>query len=268
MDTLEYLQHNRRAWDARLSVHLRSEFYGVEAWKQSGGISLTDIELREVGPVQGKSLLHLQCHFGQDTLSWARLGAQVTGCDFSEPAIVEARRLAEELSLNATFVCCSLYDLPKHLKGHFDIVFTSYGVLGWLPELEGWAEVIAHFLRPGGVFYIVEFHPVLWMFDEELQRIKYAYHNAGAIESELSSTYADRSVPLSGREYGWNHSLSEVINPLVRRGLQLEFLNEYPYSPFDCFANTVRGADGYYRIRGFEDLIPMLFSLRARKPEY
>ncbi len=262
----EYFEQNRRSWDMRLPVHLRSAFYDVETWKREGGVSLTDIELREVGDVRGQSLLHLQCHFGQDTLSWARLGAQVTGCDFSEPAIAEARRLAEELSLPASFVCCSVYDLPQHLSDRFDIVFTSYGVLGWLPDLELWADVVTHFLKPGGFFYIAEFHPVVWILDEEMQHLKYPYHNAGVIESALTSTYADRSSALSGIDYSWNHSLSEIINPLLQRGLQLEFFHEYPYSPFPCFPNTVQDADGHYRIRGLENMLPMIFSLRARKP--
>lgn len=261
----EYINHNRRAWNARVPVHVRSSFYDVEGWKREGGISLTGIELREMGDVRGRSLLHLQCHFGQDTLSWARLGAHVVGCDFSEPAIAQARQLAEELSLPAEFVCCSVYDLPQYLSGEFDIVFTSYGVLGWLPDLEPWANVVAHFLKPGGVFYIAEFHPVLWMLDEQMQALKYPYHNAGVIESELNSTYADRSAVLSGKEYNWNHSLSEVLGSLLRRGLQLEQFEEYPYSPFNCFPNAVRGDDGYYRIRGLENVLPLVFTLRMRK---
>ncbi len=268
MDLLsEYLSHNRRAWDARVPVHVRSDFYDVDAWKREGGISLTDIELREVGDVRGRSLLHLQCHFGQDTLSWARLGARVVGCDFSEPAIAQARQLAEELSLSAEFICCSVYDLPQHLSGEFDIVFTSYGVLGWLPDLEPWAEVVTHFLKPGGMFYLAEFHPVLWMLDEQMKTLKYPYHNAGIIESELNGTYADPSAMLTGKEYNWNHSLSEVLCPLLRRGLQLELFHEYPFSPFNCFPNMVRGNDGYHRICGLENVLPMIFTLRMRKVE-
>ncbi|MCB0532346.1 MAG: class I SAM-dependent methyltransferase [Saprospiraceae bacterium] len=261
----DYIDANRQAWNLRTEVHKNSEFYNVEAWKK-GKSSLGDIELRELGDVHGKSLLHLQCHFGQDTLSWARLGAQVTGCDLSENAIDYARQLALEAGLDARFVCCNVYDLPQHLDGQFDIVFTSYGVVGWLPDLEPWAKVIAHFLKNGGVFYLAEFHPVIWMLDEKMEFIKYAYHNAGVIETEQTGTYADRYADLQYKEYGWNHSLSEVINALLRQGLQLEFLNEYPYSPYDCFDKTVKGPDGNYRIQGLEDKIPMVYSLRARKP--
>lgn len=255
---------NRAAWNQRVAVHKDSEFYDVAGWK-NGKTSLNEIELRELGDVSGKKLLHLQCHFGQDTLSWARLGAKVTGCDLSDDSIAYARQLARESGLKARFVCCNVYDLPQHLKGKYDIVFTSYGVVGWLPDLDPWAAVIAHFLKKGGVFYLAEFHPVVWMLDEKMEFIKYAYHNDGVIESEQTGTYADRYADLEYKEYGWNHSLSEVINSLLRHGLRLEFLNEYPYSPYDCFDKTVRGADGNFRIQGLEDKIPMVFSLRAVK---
>lgn len=260
----QYFEANRQCWNLRTEVHKTSDFYDVEGWKQ-GRTSLTGIELREVGPVAGKKLLHLQCHFGQDTLSWARMGARVTGCDLSDKAIALARQLTRECNLKGRFVCCNVYDLPQHLKGKFDIVFTSFGVVGWLPDLDRWAAVIAHFLKKGGIFYLAEFHPVVWMLDEGMEFIKYAYHNAGVIQTDQVGTYADRYAGIEYTEYGWNHSLSEVINSLLRHGLQLEFLNEYPYSPFDCFDKTVKGADGNYRIQGLEDKIPMVYTLKAVK---
>jgi len=259
-----YFEANRQCWNLRTEVHKTSDFYDVEGWKQ-GRTSLTGIELSEVGPVAGKKLLHLQCHFGQDTLSWARMGARVTGCDLSDKAIALARQLTRECNLKGRFVCCNVYDLPQHLKGKFDVVFTSFGVVGWLPDLDRWAAVIARFLKKGGIFYLAEFHPVVWMLDEGMEFIKYAYHNAGVIQTEQVGTYADRYAGIEYTEYGWNHSLSEVINSLLRHGLQLEFLNEYPYSPFDCFDKTVKGADGNYRIQGLEDKIPMVYTLKAVK---
>lgn len=259
-----YFEANREGWNLRTEVHKHSAFYGVESWKK-GGVSLTEIELREVGDVQGKSLLHLQCHFGQDTLSWARLGAEVTGCDLSDRAIDYARELSAELGLPARFVCCNVYDLPQHLSGQFDVVFASFGVVGWLPDLKPWAKVVSHFLKPGGVFYLAEFHPVVWMMDEQFTHLKYPYHNAGVIETEQTGSYAERYAEIQYKEYGWNHSLSEVVNCLIDNGLRLEFLNEYPYSPHDCFDNTVRGDDGNFRIRGLENVIPMVYSIRAVK---
>lgn len=260
-----HFESNRAAWNLRTELHKGSEFYDVEAWK-NGKEVLTPIELREVGDVAGKSLLHLQCHFGQDTLSWARRGARVTGCDLSDKAIDYARALATELELPARFVCCNVYDLPGHLEGQFDIVFTSYGVIGWLPDLEPWAAVIRHFLKPGGFFYLAEFHPVVWMLDEDMNFLKYPYHNADVIVSENTGSYAAKTAVETYTDYSWNHSLSEVVNALLKEGLRLEFLNEYPYSPYDCFAKTVRGEDGFYRIQGLENIIPMVYSLKATKP--
>jgi len=159
MSESEWFALNRASWNARTPVHLRSRFYDLEAFK-AGQTSLKPIELEQVGDVRGKSLLHLQCHFGQDTLSWARLGARVTGLDLSDVAIAEARALASGLGIRARFVEGNVYDAPALLGGErFDVVFTSYGVVGWLPRLEPWARAIAASLAPGGTFHGVEFHP-------------------------------------------------------------------------------------------------------------
>lgn len=259
-----WLEANRHAWNLRATWHLQSEFYNLDAWKK-GKESLTPIELREVGEVAGKSLLHLQCHFGQDTLSWARHGAEVTGCDLSDKSIEYARQLSAEMKLPARFVCCNVYDLPAHLEGQFDIVFTSYGTIGWLPDLAPWAKVVAHFLKPGGFFYIADFHPVVWMLDEQFTFLKYPYHNTGAIATENTGSYAAREVSETYTDYGWNHSLSELVNALLGQGLRLEFLNEYPYSPYNCFEKCVPGDDGFYRIEGLEGVIPMVYSMKFSK---
>ncbi|HEY0750247.1 MAG TPA: class I SAM-dependent methyltransferase, partial [Chitinophagaceae bacterium] len=209
--------------------------------------------------------LHLQCHFGMDSLSLARMGAEVTGVDLSDEAISEARHLNEQLGLNAKFICCNVYDLPKHLDEKFDIVFTTYGVIGWLPDLETWAQLINRYLKPGGSFYMAEFHPVVWMFDDDFTHIKYYYQNRELIETDSTGTYTNRDAPIAAKEYSWNHSLSEVINSLLSAGLELEFLNEYSYSPYPCFNKVVQGADGNWRIEGLEDKIPMVYSIKAIK---
>ena len=265
MDLQELYKANEEAWDLRTTVHAASKSYGLEGWRK-GQNSLQAIELRELGDVQGKTLLHLQCHFGQDTLSWARLGAKVTGVDISGEAIRLARQLAEEEGTGAQFVQCNLFDLPQHLDGQFDIVFTSYGAIGWLPELASWGKLIDRYLAPGGTFYIAEFHPVVWMLDEEFTFVKYPYHNVEPIKTENEGTYADRDAPIRYVDYGWNHSLGEVLNALTTNGLHIDFLNEYPFSPFDCFPKTIQGEDGQYRIKGLENIIPMVFSIKATKP--
>jgi 2-polyprenyl-3-methyl-5-hydroxy-6-metoxy-1,4-benzoquinol methylase len=260
-----FFEANRNAWNLRTNAHKGSAFYDVQGWRKHKN-SLMPIEIRELGgDIPGKTLLHLQCHFGQDTLSWAHRGAVVTGCDFSEQAIQFARELADSEQIPATFICCNVYDLPDHLQGQFDVVFTSYGTIGWLPDLDRWAAVVAHFLKPGGTFYIADFHPVVWMLDEQMQYLKYPYAGGEVIISENTGTYADTQADIQYTDYSWNHSLSEIVNSLINNGLQIEFLNEHPYSPYDCFPNTVRGDDGFYRIKGLENIIPMLYSIKARK---
>jgi len=152
------MSQNRRGWALRTQIHLNSASYDLASFRK-GRITLRPLVQEELGDVRGRSLLHLQCHFGMDTLSWARLGALVTGADYSEEAIAVARSLAEDLDIEARFVCANLYDLPDVLDGSFDIVVTTYGVLSLLPNLNAWARVLGHFLKPGGTFCIVEIHP-------------------------------------------------------------------------------------------------------------
>ncbi len=260
----EYFEANRQGWNKKTAVHKDSIFYNVQDFKK-GKSALNTIELEALGDVRNKSMLHLQCHFGLDTLSWAREGATVTGVDLSDTAIDTAKSLSDELNIPADFICCNVYDLPAHLNKQFDIVFTSYGVVGWLPDLNKWAAIIARLLKPGGVFYMVEFHPVVWMMDEDFEHIKYYYHNEQVIVEECNGTYADRYAAIEYKEYSWNHSLSEVINALIKHGLQINHLNEYPYSCYNCFNKTVQGSDGFYRIKGLENKIPMMYSIKATR---
>ena len=260
-----FFEENKKLWNKRTIVHKDSSFYDVPSFLQ-GKSSLTKIETEELGEVSGKKILHLQCHFGMDSLSLARMGADVTGVDLSDTAIEEARKLNDQLSLNAKFICCNVYDLKEHLNGRFDIVFTSYGVIGWLPDLTKWAEIISGFLRPGGFFYMAEFHPMVWMFDDDFTEIEYYYHNRETITVDSHGTYTNFDADIRGREYSWNHSISEVLNPLLSQKLQLIFFNEFSYSPYPCFKKVVRGGDGNWRIPGLEDKIPMVYSLKAFKP--
>lgn len=264
MNNDAFLEANRQLWNQRTRVHVDSAFYNRRGFV-AGETALTPIELGELGPVHGKSLLHLQCHFGMDTLDWARRGARVTGIDFSEEAIREAERLRDELELDARFYCCNVYDTDNVVNETFDIVFTSYGVIGWLPDLKPWARVIARLLRSGGQFYLAEFHPLVWMFDDDFTRIAYAYDNRGVIETDSEGTYTDRYADIRGKEYGWNHSLSDVIGVLLDEGLRLEFFHEHMYSPYPCFRHMTESGPGQWQILGLEDKLPLVYSLSFRK---
>jgi len=261
----DYFEANRQLWDNWTKLHEKSEMYDLETFL-AGRSSLKSIELEALGDVKGKSLLHLQCHFGQDTLSWARMGAEVMGVDISGEAISLARSLNEKLALDARFIQCNIYDLPNHLEETFDIVFTSYGTIGWLPDLEPWAKMINRFLKPGGTFFIAEFHPFIWMYDGNYSQIEFSYFNQKVITMEQSGSYASDTAEVQGKEHSWNHSLSEVMSVLLQQGLSIEAFQEFDYSPFDCFDNTVEVAPGKYQFKGLEGLLPVVYALQAKKP--
>ncbi len=267
MNTKKYFEANKKLWNERVGVHAKSELYNLDGFK-NGDTSLQSVELKEVGDVKNKTMLHLQCHFGLDTLSWARLGAKATGVDFSEEAIKLAKSLNDELRLNAEFICSNIYDIESRINEKFDIVFTSYGTIGWLNDLQEWGRLISKFLKPGGFFYIVDFHNIMWMFDEEYKYFKYSYFfDEEPIAEENQGTYADRNAGIKNVEYGWNHPLSEVINSLINNGLKIDFLHEFPFSVYDVFPATVKGKDGFYRLKGMENIIPMMFSVKAAKTQ-
>ncbi len=185
--------------------------------------------------------------------------------DLSDRAIEQAQKLNDQLGLNAEFICSDVYEAPATLNGKFDIVFTSYGTIGWLPDLNRWAEVISRCLKPGGKLVFVEFHPVVWMFDYDFSKFQYSYFSDGAIIEVQEGTYADRNADIVAEEVSWNHSLSEVFQGLLNNGLQIESFAEYDYSPYNCFKNTVEIEAGKYQIKGLEKTIPILYSITARK---
>ncbi len=261
----DYLKHNLDSWNQRLDAHLKSDFYDLAAFK-SGKNALNDIELDLLGDLSGKSVLHLQCHFGQDSLSMSRMGASVTGVDLSDKAIATAKALAKELKLDATFICSDVYALPEHLDGQFDRVFVSYGAIPWLPDLNKWAGVVNHFLKPGGQLIFAEFHPVVWMYDDDFTFVQYAYSNKAPIVEDEQGTYADKSAEIQVTNVTWNHGLAEVIQSLLDQGLVLKDFQEYDYSPYAFVNGCVEYEPGRYRIKAFEDKIPLVYSLVVEKP--
>lgn len=264
----EYIAANKELWENWTLIHKDSEFYDNAGFK-AGRDTLNPVEIEEVGDVAGKSLLHLQCHFGQDTLSWARHGAKVTGADIAENAIALARSLAAELGIDASFVYANLYDLPTALEGQFDIIYTGGGAIYWLPDIATWGAVVAHFLKPGGVFYIREQHPFVMAFEEVAGRLEplYSYwQQEQPLKFETQGSYAS-AADYKGVEYGWNHSMGEIINALTSQGLRIEFLHEWPHAFFKMFPSMERDEQGRWWLPGRSANIPMSFSLRASKPE-
>lgn len=260
----DYFKTNKNTWNEKVKVHAKSEMYHLDDFKK-GKTSLMPYELKALGDVNDKSLLHLQCHFGQDTLSWSRLGAKCTGVDLSDEGIKLAKQLNEELKLDANFMCCNVLDTSDFIKETFDVVFTSYGVIGWLPNLRPWGKMIAERLNKGGTFYMVEFHPIVWMFDylEDKPVMKYGYMQEDVIYEEYEGTYANNNSKMISKEYGWNHGLGEVITALTEAGLHIDYLNEHDESPYDVLADLIKNESGMYVTK--DRLYPLIFELKATK---
>lgn len=265
MPTDDLFATNRLFWNARTAYHVGSAFYDVESFV-AGRNSLTAIELELLGDVHGRKVLHLQCHFGQETISLARLGAEATGLDLSDVSIAEAHALAERCGRRVTFLQGNVLEPRPELFDAWDVVLTSYGVIGWLPDLRPWAQNIARYLRPGGRLVFVEFHPVVWMFDDTFRHIAHPYFNRAVITEQEEGTYADRSAPIRLTSHSWNHGLGEVLGALLEAGLRIDRFEELDASPFDCLPGLVRGDDGLYRIRGLEGKLPMVYALSASRP--
>ena len=262
---IEYFDVNQKLWDAKTKIHVGSQFYNMEAFL-AGENSLRKIELAELPPLEGKTIFHSQCHFGQDTLSMQRMGGQCTGIDLSAEAIAQAKALNEQLGLSAKFVQTNVYEIDKHIEEQFDVVFTSYGVIGWLPDLDRWAYQLLSRLKSGGTFYMVEFHPAMYQYNWDNKQLEYSYFNTGEPTLEIEEgTYADRDSDISLKEYFWQHSFAEVFNALIKHGLEIESMNEYDYSPYQIFGTEVKRAEQEYLFQVNEIDLPLVFSLKGIK---
>ena len=270
---------NRAHWDNATDIHARGNVYGIDNFK-AGECRLHRVEVEELGDVRGKSLLHLQCHFGIDTLSWARRGAKVTGIDFSSKGIELARSLARDTGIDARFIESDLYKLPDQLSEQFDVVFTSYGVLCWLPDISGWAQIVARYLKPGGTFYIVDAHPFARVFplDEDIKdgstqlRPYFNYfHEPAGVFWPPNFDYADETAMQTVGEHCWQHSMSDVVNALISAGLQIEFVHEFPFAAWKVTAfcevvERLSPSHAYYGLPKRFPPLPLTLSIKANKP--
>ena len=255
-------------WNDRVPVHLASEFYDIEGFR-SGRDSLPDYEVAEVGDVSGKSLLHLQCHIGLDTLSWARRGATVTGLDFSAPAIGAARDLAASMDLAAEFVTADVYEAASVLPGRsFDIVYTGIGALCWLPDIPRWAEVVASLIATGGFLYLTDGHPFALILDFETgSTVESDYFDTTGQVEDLQYTYTDGDAAIEhATSVQFQHPLGEIVTALIAAGLRIEFLHEQDFSLWRTF-RTLRPSPGSaaFRPEPGKPRVPLLFSLRAAR---
>lgn len=263
-------EDNRALWDERVPVHVAGAYYDLDGFRAHPDV-LRDFETAEVGDVTGKTLLHLQCHLGTDTLSWAHRGAaRVVGLDFSAPAVETARSLAADLGHGperAAFVTSDVYDAADAVpEASYDIVYTGLGALCWLPDIRRWAETAASLVAPGGFLYLAEFHPITEALDDATgSRIVRDYFSRDPQVYDEPGTYADRSATtVHNRSVEWQHTLGDVVSALAATGLRIEFLHEHDVSLFPRFENfEVR--DGYHRFPADRPRIPLIYSLKATK---
>jgi SAM-dependent methyltransferase len=274
----DWREANLAMWDERVPIHLQSDFYDVNGFRASQD-ALRGFEVDEVGDVTGKQLLHLQCHIGTDTLSWARRGAAVTGLDFSGTAVAAASALASELGWEperARFVQADVYDAPGTLGGQrYDIVYTGLGALCWLPDLPRWAQTVASLLLPGGFLYLAEFHPVGMCLGRDGASFGQDYFQSEPLVSHEPGSYADPTAPTEhNRSVWWQQTLGDVVSAVAAAGLSLEFLHEFDFTVFEQFPGMVKGPDNsgtggssnsVFRLPDGAPSVPLLFSLRAAR---
>jgi len=263
------LATNLANWEDRVAIHVASQFYDVEGWLRDEPGPLPE-ERAALGDLEDKSLVHLQCHFGMDTLRLARAGAQVTGLDFSPAAIAQATDLARRagLSDSASFVCANVYDAPEALSGRsFDVVYVSLGSLCWLPDVESWGRVTAQLLAPGGRLYLHDVHPLASCLDDEGKRVTYDYfeNRDSPIVFDEPSTYTDGGSLGATRTYEWNHSLSEVVGGLLAHGLVLDSLLEHEWTEFQQYPWLVETSRGRFTIPEGRARIPLSFTVVAHR---
>jgi SAM-dependent methyltransferase len=273
--TGEQMRANEANWNARTPIHVASRFYGLDGARRATDW-FAPFEWTDLGPLAGRDLLHLQCHLGTETVAFAEAGAKTVGLDLSGESVAQARVIAQRAGADIDYVRSNVYDAVDALGGRrFDVVYTGKGALCYLPDLPRWCSIIARLLRPGGLLYIVEFHPLLNSLSpkpepgdgpELLLRNDYLA-GRGAIERDATYTYTDGpALTTATRSYEWMHDLGEVITALVGAGLTIEGLRETELLPWPRWERMVRHEDGWWHLPPEEPRIPLLYALRARKP--
>lgn len=264
--TANWLELNKAYWDERAPLHAESRFYDVPGFL-AGNDTLRAFEAEQVGDVHGRSLLHLMCHIGLDTLSWARRGAQVTGLDFSAPALHTAADLARRAGIEgASFVLADINHASEALNGQsFEIVYTGAGVLQWLPDIDHWARTVASLVASGGFFYLADYHPFIDIVDDEVRALRRGYLQPGPFVEQESGSYTGSADTRANTSVKWTHHIGSIINALAQAGLRIEFLREYAFTDAPMFYGLERGEDGLWRFPLDRLQIPLMFSLRAAK---
>ncbi len=267
MNLNELKAANLKWWDERGPLHVQSDFYGVSKLVE-GASSLDSFEIDEFSLETAKTLVHLQCHIGTDTISWARRGLTTTGLDFSSASIEQAETLAQRCNVDIQWVISDVYEAPNALGATYDVVYTGKGAIYWLDDIERWASTVAQLLNPGGRLYLVEIHPFSWVLGANGWSIQNDYFaSEPLIETSPAGSYAmPDAVTKANTTVEWQHSLGSIVTALSNAGLTIEWLHEFPFTVFQQTAELVRTADTTYVLPEGTPRIPLLFSISARKP--
>ena len=270
----KYGETNRANWDSRVPIHVKSDEYGLQRYVDNAHhlSAVVSFDQHKLPSVSGKKLIHLQCHIGTDTVSWARLGAEVTGIDFSERSIEAAWHLSSDSGTSARFVVSDVYDSPSIIPEKFDVVYTGVGAICWLPYIRRWAQVVSSFLEPGGIFYMREGHPIVWALDYERDDEQIVVRHPYFEQSEPSSwsedtTYGGDGVIANPDMFDWNHGMAEVLQALIDAGLRIDRVEEYDSLEWEAGPVNDLGEDGRYRLRKGRERLPVMWSVLATKPD-
>lgn len=260
---------NQVFWDEVAPVHYKA--YDLEKLRK-GEWHFDEIQKRELPNLKGKSVLHLMCHIGADSLSMVTEGAKVTGIDISEQSLKWARQLSIETGLEAKFIQSNIYDLKDNLDEQFDVVYTSQGVIIWLKDIDEWGKIVAHYLKPGGTFYIMDTHPIVMGSEYDNNKcFKVSYDYFGRKKAlhwdEEWPDYADENYIPKNSSYEWNWPLSDIVNALIKAGLQINFLNEYPQLFYKGYPGMQKAKDGWWYLPELEEQFPLIFTIGATKPK-
>jgi SAM-dependent methyltransferase len=273
--TVRQMRANQENWDARTPMHVASRFYGLDG-SRSPDSWFGSFEWDDLGPLNNRDVVHLQCHLGTETVAFAQRGARTTGLDISGESIAQARLIAQRAGVDVDYVQANVYDAADILGKHrFDVIYTGKGAICYLPDLPRWASVVADLLRPGGLLYIVEFHPMLQSLspkpapgDDPGLLLRHDYlEGRGALERASDSTYTDGpALENTSHAYEWAHGLGDVITALVNSGLTIARLRESELLPWPRWDRMVQDDSGWWRLPPSDPRIPLLYGLRATKP--
>lgn len=270
----DYRAANHANWESRVPVHAASSIYHLERYIAEPELisEVVEFDLGRLGDVAGLDVVHLQCHMGNDTLSLARLGANVTGLDFSASALEQARRVSAAGGPHVEYVEADVYDAPAAVGvGRFDLVYTGIGAINWLPSVARWAKTVAALLKPGGELFIREGHPVLWALDDPrpdgLPVLAFPYFETDGVLFIEEDTYVDQDEPLAAPDIvHFNHGLAEIFNAIWSAGMDITLFEEHTTVPWNPLGDAmVDVGGGEWQLRDRPERLPCSYTLRARK---